>query len=309
VKRTFIAIAAALVIALFGIALFQSCPRCVLNDEVLSNTAKSIPFFEQVLSVVSGLVLKPTYMVMTLMLLLWMMRAPGPDFRLLRIGLLLFLIGESFCAADFLLTGGKGYVLDVPHGLGMVAVGALITWGIVEFFDSRMFHFSTQKGRCAARVFCGNCIKETDVRCVLKDLFAFVALSLSALSLLPLSLPIRPRYEVLRVFGSDVIYSYPLEGQWMDFRLLPITAAAFFVITFGMLLLGKKNAVARAKAPFFCAVGLMSFSLFRFFLNEAFRTRPVWADFWEELTEFLSIVGIGLFYYFVRNKIVSDKPV
>jgi hypothetical protein len=51
----------------------------------------------------------------------------------------------------------------------------------------------------------------------------------------------------------------------------------------------------RAQRPFFLALGLLSYSLLRYFLFSSFQQMLVWSDLWEELTELITILGVYVF--------------
>lgn len=250
--------------------------------------------FEQGVAVAAGLVIKPTYMLLTALLLLALWRARGRDLVLLRRGLLLFLVGEVFCAANFLATAGAGFALDALHGLGMVAMGAYLPWAAFALLDERVLRLSDIEKRCAFLRFCGRCHKDSAaVGCGVHRLFLLLAPASALLALLPWSAPLHAQDRLVDVFGTPVHYAYSLGLQLLDFRLLPALAAVAFLVAFARLLRGPA-AVRRAQAPFFVGLGALGYALLRFFLLEAFRAAPVWADFWEELTELLTIVTVAV---------------
>lgn len=260
----------------------------------------------QVLAVISGLVIKPTYMLLNLALVLLLWRRREPDLALVRRGLLLFLLGESFCAANYLVSGGGNDALDLAHDLGMVGMGVYLPWGLLRLFDERALGLLAPDARCAFQKLCGACWKRQPVACGLHRTFVLVALAGVALAVLPFTAPLRSLAQVVPVFGTDVLYAYSLELQLQNFRVFPVVAAVAFLASL-VLLRGGPTRAQRAVGPFFVGLGFLSFAYFRLFLLAAFRETPVFFDFWEEATELLAIVGVGLLLLFFRGPLLRPR--
>jgi rhodanese-related sulfurtransferase len=254
---------------------------------------------QQWASMVSGLGFKPVYMALALALCLGLWRTRARDIALIRGGLLAFFIGEAFCALNYLIFGGANDFFDMLHGLGMVLMGALLSWGMVAFFDERMIHVSAATSVCVFKRLCGPCWKNQKAPCRLHRLLVFAAPALAVLALMPWCLPLRSLYQVSKVFATPVLYSYSPGLQLIDFRAYPLLALLFFLLAMTRLLRGALDFRA-AQFPFFAGVGLLSFSLFRFFLLETYRQSPAWMDFWEETTELIMILGLGWFLFHYR---------
>ena len=71
-----------------------------LGEKNLPATILSIPWSEQLLVIISGLVIKPAYMVLSFVLILFLRRNPARDLVLIKWSLITFLAGEGFCAAN-----------------------------------------------------------------------------------------------------------------------------------------------------------------------------------------------------------------
>jgi drug/metabolite transporter (DMT)-like permease len=110
-----------------------------------------------------------------------------------------------------------------------------------------------------------------------------------------------------RVLGTDVRFSYAFVQLLVDFRLFPLLAALCFLATL-ILLRGGVPSLPRAKLPFFAGLGLGIFSIFRYFLVEAYRRTPVWLDFWEEATELVLTVALGFFLLTFREQLGLGRP-
>jgi len=110
-----------------------------------------------------------------------------------------------------------------------------------------------------------------------------------------------PTYDlVLPVFGADVIYKTSPVEQWALLRLYPVAAAGLLLVTFGLLLRGRRG-IGPARLTFFFGLGFTAFSLLRFFLESAYLAMPIWADAWEELTEMITVLSIVLLLWVFRR--------
>ena len=282
-----------------GLPLEES-PSGVPLPPVPPRVPERWPRFEQIVATTAGLGVKPAYMLLCLGLLLVLRRARARDLVLIRRGLLIFLVGESFCAANFLSTGGSGVVLDLFHAAGMVGMGLYLPWGLFVLLDERVLRLRDASARCAVQRFCGRCVKKDDVSCAMQRIFLFGAATLLALALLPWTVPLAAKDHLAHILGTDVAFAFPLEMQLVELRLFPTLAAVLLLLSLWRLRRGFPG-IERAQLPFFAAFGLLSFSLFRLVLLEATRRAPVWSDFWEELTELLTIAGVGLVLWLYRG--------
>lgn len=250
------------------------------------------PLLAQVAVTVTATVVKPLYMLLSVLLVLFLRGAPGTDLRLLRLGLLAFFVGESFCAANYLGTGGNSALLELGHGLGMVGMGALLSWGLFDLVDTRVIRLSDPAVPCAAVRLCGRCWKRDAKTCPAHRVLLLAAPLLAVVSCLPLCAPLAPRAEVLDILGTPVLFAWPVDQQILEIRVLPAVAVAAFLVS-GLLLLQGRRGLARARAPFFLGVGCLTYALLRLGLCSVFASVPPWADAWEEITELLAMGGLA----------------
>jgi rhodanese-related sulfurtransferase len=260
--------------------------------------------FQQGLAVAAGLVVKPTYMLLALVLAAWMRRRPlSRGLRLLWHGLVWFFVGEAFCAVNLAWhLPGRVYLADVAHGAGMVLMSALIPWGLYALADERVLRLSDPDAACRVQALCGRCWKRDPVRCGVHDLMFLVAAAGAIVSLVPLSLPLRPVQLVADLFGARTDVGVPIVNHLVELRLYPVLAVACFLATLP-LLRGGPRAVRRAEPVFFAGVGFLAYALLRFLLSGAFRDAPFVSDFWEELTELLMIAATGLVLVLFRRQL------
>ncbi|MFH2007465.1 MAG: hypothetical protein ABI333_12845 [bacterium] len=263
---------------------------------------------QQRVAFLSGGVIKPLYMLLTLLLLLFFWRSRATDLRLLWHGLLWFLVGETFCAVNYYFhSPGIVYPVDLLHGVGMVAMSALIPWGLYRLFDDRVMHFADPEQKCQAQRLCGRCWKRDDVACNPHRLMYFLVVALAAVSLMPLSKDLPDALIVTKVFGSDVDYGAPLVNHLVELRLYPILGAVGFGMTL-LLLLGGPKSVRRAEPVFFVSLGLLSYSMLRFLLISTFGDTLWWSDFWEETTELCMVIALGMLLVLFRERLEIRAP-
>lgn len=256
---------------------------------------------QQAIDVTSGLVIKPTYMLLALVLLLWIRRARERPLRLLWHATLWFLVGESFCAVNLAYhLPGRVYLSDLLHGVGMVGMSALLPWGLYALADERVLRLTDASAACRVQALCGRCWKRDPVRCPLHDLMFLAAAAGAALALIPLGLELRPAQTATVIFGTPTDLGVPILNHLVELRLYPVLGSLAFLAAL-WLLRGGPAAARRAEPVFFLAVGFAGYALFRFFLSSAFRDAPYWSDFWEELTELLAFGGVGLLLLLFRR--------
>ena len=263
--------------------------------------------FEQVIVVVTGIVIKPVYMLLALVVALWLRRSKDASVVLVRRGMLAFFAGEAFCALDWMVgRWSEVHPIDLLHGAGMVAMGVLAPWGLFRILDDRFLHFANPADRCTVQRFCGHCWKREAVSCAPHNLFLLAAPALGVLALVPLCGPILSRHWESQVFLSSETYGVPIINQLIEWRLFPILGALLMLLTV-FRLRGGPASIQRAQLPFFGGFGLLSYALFRFLLHNTFQGPLFWSDFWEEVTELLAVLTIALFLWFFRVQLGLTK--
>ena len=137
---------------------------------------------------------------------------------------------------------------------------------------------------------------------------AFTTL-LALVALLPLSTSIRPLDVSLDVFGSQVRWVKSVFVQLLEFRLYPVVACTLLLSTaIGLARAHTAGpALSRTLQPFCWGLGLLTFSLLKYTLFVAFAATPLWADFWEELTELLGVAGVALVLWVFRRPLGLDR--
>ncbi|MBI5501927.1 MAG: rhodanese-like domain-containing protein [Deltaproteobacteria bacterium] len=258
--------------------------------------------FQEFTEFAAGFVVKPGYTLLALALALLLWRKRDTDLVLIRWSLLSFFAGEAACYVNILVTHGLSDGLEIAHGLGMIGQNVLLPWGLFLVLDRRVLRFGDDDAVCALQRLCGRCWKRDDVSCALQRLFIFLIFGIGAFALLPLSAPLRPTTVILPVYGTDWPHEMSLLVAFLQFRVYVVLALLFFVAALVLLLRGRA-ATRRAQVPFFLGLGFLVFPLFRWSLEEGYRDMPVWAEWWEEATEFLAILGTGVLLFVFRRQL------
>jgi len=270
--------------------------------------ANELSMLEQVVAFASGFVLKPAYMVAMLAFALIVGQRTEPDLRQIGAGTAVFLLGEIFCAADYLFAGSKSVALEWLHGFGMVVGSGLLFLGFINMADRRMLFYSAAGRTCALIRFCGTCAKNAAAPCRFEQLFMFFSIAFAIASCLPFASPFIEIERTVKVFGTDVCQNHPLFLQLFEMRIYPATAVMLFCASFLFLLWARDSPVSLAKYPFAFGLGFFLYGTFKYILLASYREAIVWADFWEEITEFLMTAGLVIFFVLFRGQLSSKQP-
>ena len=291
---------------------------CALSFSKLRNIAgetsdlphRDITVFEQWAAVAAGFVIKPLYMLLSLLLIVLLRRQPPAHLAALRWGMIFFLAGEVACALNYSLYGETSYLFEYLHSYGMVVCFSFTTFAFFEALDQRLIKYSDPNQRCAAVHLCHGCIKYTDVPCKLKRLFL---LGIPALLLVaPMAFcaaPVPVSYNVT-ILGSFYNYTHAVVHQLFEIRYCPLLAMILLTASLVVLAFKKDHPVEVSKVLFAAAFGPLGFSLFRALLLAAYRDNMVWFVFWEEATELLFVAMAGaILWLFWHRELAGPKRV
>jgi len=251
---------------------------------------------QQAAQVVAGLYIKPAYTLITILLIVILWNQSLRPMRALLWGLTAFLVGETFCAANFIFYQHESLISEYLHSYGMVLAFGFLTYSLLEVLEVR-FHLRRY---------------QTTVRRV----GIFTVLMTAILAFLPLTVSVSPLEYKTELFG--VPYAYARFGfyQWYEARLLPWVAFVCMIAAGLVMLLQKEAPIPqKAKALFAAGVGALGFATFRVVLGALYADQLVWFEFWEELTELMMVVSVAfalwqyqpslfktLFYLFRRDR-------
>ena len=275
------------------------------SGELRELPTRPSPPVEQWTAAVTGLIVKPLYTLVSLVLVIVLWRQRTPDLAALRWALLCFFVGENFCAANYIACADRSVAFEYLHSYGMVLCFGLTTYAVLEGIDRRLIRLSDPDARCAALGLCRHCIKHEDVPCGLQRVFLFLIPAAIIVALAPLCAELIPVSYNTAILGAFYNYSHPVVYQVFEVRFLPAVAAALLAVSFAALRFKKRDAVQWSKVFFSAGMGAMGFSFFRLLAFQAYRDNLVWFGAWEEITELLFVLGVGLVLWVFRSVLLA----
>ena len=265
-------------------------------------TQLHLPPALQWLTVVTAFVIKPLYMILSLLLAWFLRRRREADLSALKWAMIFFFSGELFCALNYLFFNERSWPAEYLHMAGMIAAFGLVVLAVAEFCDERIVHFSVVDRNCALLVACGQCYKNAAVACRLRLVFMAALPGLLLLCAMPLLVPLRPLAQETAILGTPYTYAHPVLYQLFETRYSPLLAALFFTAALLTFLFRRERAWSTAKLLFAAGAGFLSFAFFRLVLFSLFRDELYWFVIWEEWTEMLFIAALWLFILIFRKK-------
>lgn len=270
---------------------------------------RSMPLTQQAAQAIAGLIIKPTYMLLSGLIILALVGQPAGDVRAVQWGQVAFLSGEIFCAINFYVFQHASVLSEYLHSYGMAVAFGLTAFGLFEAFDRRILRLSDSPGACAALKVCGRCARHETAGCKARSV-ALVALpALAVLSVIPLFSSLQPEAYGVTILGFPYSYARLDLYEFYERRLLPVAALISMAVAFILILRRSPQPLPRS-AKIFAALGLgaLGFSFFRTTLNALFAGSLVWFEFWEETTEFLFISFAAYVLWQVRGSILNPTP-
>ena len=261
----------------------------------------------QVLAVANAWLIKPVYMLLCIYVIRKLWRSAAPDLALVRRGVVVFLIGETACAVNYLLYGMASVGLELVHGAGMALAGGILCLGLFEAVDRRVLFQFVDGAACSVLRLCGSCpVREQGKACRFVPLFVLACLGGAFVAMAPLTRPAVARHAMrMMVFGHPYVYDPQPLQQLFEHRFCPIVAV-LLLLTAALVLVGRRSARPKLERVLFCfGLGFGTFGVFRFALHHIYLKVPIWAEFWEESTELLAIVGIVVILHVFWDRLGS----
>ena len=171
--------------------------------------------------------------------------------------------------------------------------------------DRRIVRLSDTTARCAATPLCGACHQRAGGPCGLERVFLWLTPALFITALLPLTARPQATSYNTTIFGTVYNYSHSAFYQLYEIMICPAAALICLGACFAVLAFKKTERVAAAKVLFAAGMGPLLFGYFRMTLLAVFRDNMVWFNFWEEITEGILVVGIGLVLWTFRKSLFS----
>lgn len=277
------------------------------DDGVVEFPHRLSPPLEQLTGVVAFFVIKPTYTLLSLLIVVLLWKSRTADLVALRWGQICFFVGENACAANYFIFKETSYLFEYLHSLGMLACFGFVAYAVLEGFDRRILQLSDPQHRCAALSLCGRCIKLAPVPCGLRRTFYLI---IPALMLVALMLPTADwqdnSYNTL-LFGQLYHYGHLRIYQLFENWYCAWAAILMLGASLGILAFAPGNSLPWAKVALSAGVGPLVFGLLRMVTAGAYDQNRVWYLFWEESTELLFIGGIcGVLWIFRRGLGLQD---
>ena len=250
---------------------------------------------EQFAQVLAGLIVKPTYMMLSLLIILALTGQAGADLAALRWGQIAFLVGEIFCAINFYVYRHESILSEYLHSYGMALAFGLTTYALLEGLDARLMRLTASKSACEALALCGQCTRHASTGCKARAFARFSIPFLAILAFIPLLSPLQPDAYAVSIFGFPYSYARLDVYEMYERRILPALALAAFFLAY--LPLWKRQGeppIPFAARALICAgIGALGFSIFRVALSAIFAGNLVWFEFWEETTELMFVGAVG----------------
>ncbi|MBV6397027.1 MAG: hypothetical protein HFACDABA_02631 [Anaerolineales bacterium] len=248
--------------------------------------ARGMSAAEQFAQVAAGLVVKPAYMFISLVLILALLRQKERGLAALRWGMIAFLLGEIFCAVNFIAYQHESLVSEYIHSYGMALAFGFFTYALLEMLDARVLHIN--RGHCSINGLCQTCKRVTPLACAARRVAILIVMLTISASFLPLTVSTSPESYATDLFGVPYAYARFDFYQWYEARLLPVLALILCACALMILLRPTGDPLPQsAKILFSAGLGALGFSLFRVILGALFAGELVWFEFWEELSELM----------------------
>ncbi len=305
----FLTILTIALLALTGCVPPWSAPRGALPD-MSSLPARQMSDVEQAAQAIAGLLIKPTYMLLSLLIIVALFgQAPG-DLRALQWGQIAFLVGETFCAVNFYIYNHQSLLSEYLHSFGMVIAFGLTIYAVAEALDVRLLKLTSSRGACAAIGLCGRCTRHDAVGCRARQLGLLMLPVLAVVGAIPLLAPLVPQAYSVTVLGFPYSYARLEPYEFIERRLLPILAITLlFAAWLPLLRKGEPPVPGITKGLASAGLGALGFCLLRVFLSSLFVRDLVWFEFWEEATELIFVGCVALALWHLRQAFLAPTPV
>lgn len=255
----------------------------------------------------SGFIIKPAYMLLSLVLIILLWRQERVELKALRWGLTCFLLGETACAVNYLAYGDLSYLVEYLHSLGMALCFGFVTFATIEGMDRWLIRYTDSEETCAALPLCRKCIKYTDAPCGLRRTFYVLIPAAMILAFMPLLADLEtPSYNT-RILGTPYNYSHPVVYQVFETRYLPVVAILLFGASLVVLLVKRADPVFWSKLLFAAGMGALGFSLLRLFIFAPYKDEQVWFVLWEEMTELMFVAGAAIVLWIFRHGLFAES--
>jgi rhodanese-related sulfurtransferase len=287
--------------------LLSLCRLKTGSGETRSFPWRKSTLLEQWSACIAAFGIKPLYMLLSFILILWIRKLSSPDVAALRWALIGFLTGEAFCAVNYLFFGEDSYFVEYMHSFGMALAFGFSAYALFLALDHRVVHYGEAKRKCALLEQCGVCIKQADVSCAVRRLYLLATVVFALLSLMPLAADYHGITYNTEILGADYSYTHPAIYQIFEVRYCPVIALIFFAAGLATFYLRKADPLPFAKTLLASGLGFLGFSMFRLVLFQVYQDNLTWFVFWEEVTELIYVTGVGVTLWIFRGKLFREE--
>ena len=271
---------------------------------------RSMENSEQAAAAMAILWIKPTYMLLSAALSFILLSRKATDLRILGGALLVFLVGEVFCALNYLFFQDNSYFSEYMHSYSMAIAFGLFAYALLEGLDERLLHFSQADKQCALLPVCGPCVKYKPVRCGIRRIAQLVGIALLILAFIPLLSPFSDVAYNTNIFMVVHYYTRPFVHQWFEGIYSPITAIILVSLALLVMQLTPRITLHPLARALFClGAGFLGFGFFRVGLGMLYAENLVWATFWEELTELMFVGAVIYILWVFRHTLLPDLKI
>ncbi len=278
--------------------------------KIASLPSRSTTTLEQGAQALAGLVIKPSYMLLSLIVIVGLVGQKGADLSALMWGQIAFLAGETFCAINFYIYNHESILSEYLHSFGMALAFGFTWFALLEGLDTRLLHLTSSTSACQALSVCGVCTRHASAGCKARTFARFILPILAILTFIPILAPLQPDAYAVSIFGFP--YSYARLGiyEFYERRILPLLAMLVLTLAYTPLLRkGEPPIPFSTKAFMSAGLGALSFSFFRVALNSVFAGNLVWFEFWEEATELIFVGAIAFALWQFKISLLHDSPI
>jgi hypothetical protein len=260
---------------------------------------------EQFAGMLALLIIKPTYMLLSLGLSILLMRQKARDLFNLGLGIAIFLAGEVACAVNYLFLNERSNLAEFLHSYSMAVAFGLVAYALVEGLDERILHFGAPEKKCALLEVCGPCVKYQQVTCGIRKLAHLTLPGLLVLTFIPWLTRLSEIAYNTKILTFTQFYQRALPIQAYEARFIPVASFLLFGAAWLTLFLTPKTPLHPQVRVLACAgVGLWGFGMFRVVLGLLFAPNLVWFYFWEELTELMFILAVMYLLWSFRRTLL-----
>jgi rhodanese-related sulfurtransferase len=260
------------------------------QGETRGVTLFSASLLDQIVITLSAFALKPLYQILSIVIIVLLWKRSDPDLTAIKWAMIAFFIGENACAANYLIFNENSLLMEYLHMYGMLLCFGLVVYAFMVALDKRILHFSERDKKCTLLSLCGRCYKYSSVTCNLRSFYLLIIPATVVLATIPLSGSLGHRFYEGTIFGNTTTFGQPIIYQFLEARVFPAVSLIFFATAMIVIIRSKEDGFGAAKRWYAMGMGLLGFSLMRFFIYWGYQDRPLWADAWEEITEFLFII-------------------